>query len=169
LPPTHVWPPVHWWPHVPQLSRSLLRLVSQPLAAKLSQSPNPGLQLKPHVLATHFAPVTYEDIQSEAFRDGHITDNNLSVTGGNDRTAFFLSGGYNANNGVFVGPIEPSEVDALVSFIRGGANVPPVLPPKASKGDVANGGRDEHELARKTQHRDVAARAECDRERRGDE
>jgi len=58
LPPTHVWPPVHWWPHVPQLSRSLLRLVSQPLAAKLSQSPNPGLQLKPHVLATHFAPVT---------------------------------------------------------------------------------------------------------------
>jgi TonB-linked SusC/RagA family outer membrane protein len=44
------------------------------------------------------------DHAREAFRDGHISDNNLSVTGGNDRTAFFLSGGYNANNGVFVGP-----------------------------------------------------------------
>lgn len=39
------------------------------------------------------------------------------------------------------GPLEPAEVDALVDFIRGGAPAPPVLPPKASKGDVAKGGR----------------------------
>ena len=39
------------------------------------------------------------------------------------------------------GPLEPAEVDALVTFIRGGAPAPPVLAPKASKGDVAAGGR----------------------------
>ncbi len=39
------------------------------------------------------------------------------------------------------GPLEPGEVDALVTFIRGGAPAPPILPPKASKGDVARGGR----------------------------
>lgn len=39
------------------------------------------------------------------------------------------------------GPLEPAEVDALIDFIRGGAPAPPVLPPKASKGDVAKGGR----------------------------
>jgi cytochrome c oxidase cbb3-type subunit 3/ubiquinol-cytochrome c reductase cytochrome c subunit len=38
------------------------------------------------------------------------------------------------------GPLEPGEVDALVTFIRGGATAPPPLPPKAAKGDVANGG-----------------------------
>ncbi|MCC6847735.1 MAG: c-type cytochrome [Deltaproteobacteria bacterium] len=39
------------------------------------------------------------------------------------------------------GPLEPAEVDALVDFVRGGRAAPPVLPPKASKGDVARGGR----------------------------
>lgn len=39
------------------------------------------------------------------------------------------------------GPLEPAEVDALIAFIRGGASAPPVLPPKASKGDVAKGAR----------------------------
>jgi cytochrome c oxidase cbb3-type subunit 3/ubiquinol-cytochrome c reductase cytochrome c subunit len=37
------------------------------------------------------------------------------------------------------GPLEAAEVDALILFIRGGAGAPPVLPPKASKGDVAKG------------------------------
>jgi len=39
------------------------------------------------------------------------------------------------------GPLEPAEVDALIAFIRGGANAPAVLSPKASKGDVATGAR----------------------------
>lgn len=39
------------------------------------------------------------------------------------------------------GPLEPAEVDALIDFVRGGAPAPPVLPPKAAKGDVAKGGR----------------------------
>ncbi len=38
------------------------------------------------------------------------------------------------------GPLEPAEVDTLVAFIRGGV-APPVLPPKASKGNVAAGSR----------------------------
>jgi cytochrome c oxidase cbb3-type subunit 3/ubiquinol-cytochrome c reductase cytochrome c subunit len=39
------------------------------------------------------------------------------------------------------GPLEAAEVDALVTFIRGGAAAPAPLAPKASKGDVAAGGR----------------------------
>jgi cytochrome c oxidase cbb3-type subunit 3/ubiquinol-cytochrome c reductase cytochrome c subunit len=39
------------------------------------------------------------------------------------------------------GPLEPAEVDALVTFVRGGAPPPAPLPPKASKGDVAAGSR----------------------------
>ncbi len=41
---------------------------------------------------------------TEAFRTGHIADNTLTVSGGSDRTTFFLSGGSLRNQGVFVGP-----------------------------------------------------------------
>lgn len=52
------------------------------------------------------APITGTtyDHAREAFDTGHILDNTLSVSGGNDRTTFFLSGNYNHNEGVFVGP-----------------------------------------------------------------
>lgn len=44
------------------------------------------------------------DHASEAFTTGHMADNVLTASGGNDRTLFYLSGGYNSNRGVFVGP-----------------------------------------------------------------
>jgi TonB-linked SusC/RagA family outer membrane protein len=44
------------------------------------------------------------DHASEAFDTGHIGDHTLSVSGGTDRTTFYLSGNYNNNQGVFVGP-----------------------------------------------------------------
>jgi TonB-linked SusC/RagA family outer membrane protein len=44
------------------------------------------------------------DHATEAFTNGHIADNTATVSGGNDRTTFFLSGGSNRNQGVFVGP-----------------------------------------------------------------
>jgi TonB-linked SusC/RagA family outer membrane protein len=44
------------------------------------------------------------DHANEAFRTGHLLDNTLSVSGGNERTTFFLSGGYNRHEGVMVGP-----------------------------------------------------------------
>ena len=44
------------------------------------------------------------DHANEAFRTGHMSDNTLSVSGGNDRTTFFLSTGYNRHEGVMVGP-----------------------------------------------------------------
>ena len=44
------------------------------------------------------------DHASEAFKDGHQNDNVLSVSGGNDRTTFYLSGNANNNQGVFIGP-----------------------------------------------------------------
>jgi TonB-linked SusC/RagA family outer membrane protein len=44
------------------------------------------------------------DHSAEMFQDGYTTDNNLTISGGNDRTTFFLSGGYNRDRGIIVGP-----------------------------------------------------------------
>ena len=44
------------------------------------------------------------DHASEAYVTGHTTDNNLSVSGGNDRTSFYLSGSYLYDKGIFEGP-----------------------------------------------------------------
>ena len=44
------------------------------------------------------------DHSNEAYRTGFTTDNNLTVSGGTDRTLFYLSGEYFRNNGVFTGP-----------------------------------------------------------------
>ncbi len=44
------------------------------------------------------------DHASEAFTTGHQADNNLTASGGSDRTLFYLAAGYNGNRGVFVGP-----------------------------------------------------------------
>jgi TonB-linked SusC/RagA family outer membrane protein len=46
---------------------------------------------------------TTYDHAEEIFHNGYTTDNNLTVSGGNDRTQFFLSGGYNYNKGIVVG------------------------------------------------------------------
>jgi len=43
------------------------------------------------------------DHANEIFQDGYTTDNNLTVSGGSDRTQFFLAGGYNYNRGIVVG------------------------------------------------------------------
>lgn len=44
------------------------------------------------------------DHSAEMFQSGYTTDNNLTISGGNDRTTFFLSGGYNYDRGIVVGP-----------------------------------------------------------------
>ena len=44
------------------------------------------------------------DHANEAYVTGHTTDNNLTVSGGSDRTSFFLSGAYLYDRGVFEGP-----------------------------------------------------------------
>jgi TonB-linked SusC/RagA family outer membrane protein len=43
------------------------------------------------------------DHQGEIFQNGYTTDNALTVAGGNDRTQFFLSGGYNYDRGIVIG------------------------------------------------------------------
>jgi len=43
------------------------------------------------------------DHASDIFQSGYTTDDNLSVSGGSDRTEYFLSGGYNYNRGIVVG------------------------------------------------------------------
>ncbi|MEO8089049.1 MAG: SusC/RagA family TonB-linked outer membrane protein [Gemmatimonadales bacterium] len=44
------------------------------------------------------------DHSAEMFQTGYTTDNNLTISGGSDRTTFFLSGGYNYDRGIVVGP-----------------------------------------------------------------
>jgi len=51
---------------MPQLPVSLLVEASQPLAARPSQSPKLGLQLKPQVLAAHFALATLAPVDGQA-------------------------------------------------------------------------------------------------------
>jgi TonB-linked SusC/RagA family outer membrane protein len=46
---------------------------------------------------------TYDHF-SEMFGTGHVADNNLSISGGDDRRSFFLSAGINNNDGFVVGP-----------------------------------------------------------------
>ncbi len=46
---------------------------------------------------------TYDHF-GEMFETGHIADNNLSISGGDDRRTFFLSGGINNNQGIVLGP-----------------------------------------------------------------
>ena len=43
--------------------------------------------------------VTYNHF-NEMFETGHVADNNLSISGGDDRRTFFLSGGINNNSGL---------------------------------------------------------------------
>ncbi len=46
---------------------------------------------------------TYDHF-NELFRTGNTADTHLSISGGNDRTTFFVSGGRTAQNGVIIGP-----------------------------------------------------------------
>jgi hypothetical protein len=41
--------------------------------------------------------------QDEMFQTGYMTDNTLAISGGTDRTQFFLSGGYSYDRGIVVG------------------------------------------------------------------
>ena len=44
------------------------------------------------------------DHSDEMFHDGYTTDNALTISGGDQRTTFYLSGGYNYDRGIIVGP-----------------------------------------------------------------
>jgi len=50
------------------------------------------------------APSASFDHATEAYVTGFQTDNNLTVSGGNERTTFYLSGSYLADRGIFAGP-----------------------------------------------------------------
>jgi len=44
------------------------------------------------------------DHTNEMFNTGHVYDDAITASGGNDKTTFFLSGAYNYNRGMIVGP-----------------------------------------------------------------
>ncbi len=54
-------------------------------------------------LANNLVDVTRYDYQDNIFRQAFGTDNNLSVSGGNDRTTYLLSVNYSKNQGIIVG------------------------------------------------------------------
>jgi TonB-linked SusC/RagA family outer membrane protein len=75
-----------------------------PLQTKYAQGTFNGASLFTRSWGPAISGAPSYDHASEAFRDGHVADNTITVSGGNDRTTFFLSGGFNDNQGVFVGP-----------------------------------------------------------------
>lgn len=54
-------------------------------------------------LAIDSTPVTRYDYQDDIFRTGYGTDNNISITGGQDKTRYFASLNYNSNQGIVRG------------------------------------------------------------------
>ncbi len=44
------------------------------------------------------------DHAGEIFTTGHVYDNAITASGGNDKTTFYLSGAYNYNRGMIIGP-----------------------------------------------------------------
>jgi TonB-linked SusC/RagA family outer membrane protein len=71
------------------------------------------------------------DHASEAFDDGSVFDNTLSISGGNERTTFFLSGSSMKNQGIFVGPhnffnratVRLNATHQLTSALQVGGNI----------------------------------------------
>jgi len=67
--------------------------------------PTPDAYSSSHTWGPPLAPGTKTyDHFTEMFETGHIADNNLSVSGGDERRTFFLSAGINNNDGFVVGP-----------------------------------------------------------------
>ena len=54
----------------------------------------------PPALPTNITPVTRYDYQDYIFRTGIGTDNNVSVSGGTDKTKYYLSGSFYFNQGI---------------------------------------------------------------------
>ena len=54
-------------------------------------------------LRTNLVDVTRYDYQDQIFRTGYGTDNNISVSGGNDKTTYFTSFSYSKNQGIIEG------------------------------------------------------------------
>lgn len=52
------------------------------------------------VALTNTTPVTRYDYQDYLFRNASGTDNNISISGGNDKTKYYLSGSYFFNQGI---------------------------------------------------------------------
>ena len=58
---------------------------------------NSALTVPAELLAT---PAYNTDWQDEVFQNALLSNNNLSISGGNDRTRYFVSGGYTIQNGI---------------------------------------------------------------------
>ena len=64
----------------------------------------PGCRLSPNSYGPRLSGVPTYNHFDEMFRTGTLMDYNLSMSGGTERTQFYLSGGYTDHAGVIVGP-----------------------------------------------------------------
>ena len=69
-------------------------------ATKFGGSPDAQTQDILTPALTNTSPVTRYDYQDYIFRTGIGTDNNISISGGSDRTKYYLSGSYFYNQGI---------------------------------------------------------------------
>ena len=77
------------------------------------------------------AGTTTFDHAAEIFQNGYTTDNNLSVSGGSDRTLYFLSGAYSYDRGIVVGDnnhyrritVRANGSQAITGTLKAGANI----------------------------------------------
>jgi TonB-linked SusC/RagA family outer membrane protein len=67
----------------------------------------------------------------EIFHNGYTTDNNLTISGGSDKTQFFLAGAYNYNKGIVVGDnnhyrritVRANGSQQITDRLKAGANI----------------------------------------------
>ena len=79
-------------------------------------------------------PTTVYDHASEAYNTGYVSTTNASVSGGDDRTTFYVSGEYLHNNGIFKtdhdkfqrGTVRVNASHRLSDAFKVGANVRPL-------------------------------------------
>lgn len=64
----------------------------------------PGCTLSPNSYGPRLAGTPTYNHFDEMFRTGFAMDHDLSVSGGNERTGFYLSGGWTEHDGTIVGP-----------------------------------------------------------------
>ena len=77
------------------------------------------------------AGTTTYDHASEIFQNGYTTDNAMSVSGGTDRTQYYLSGAYSYNRGIVVGDnshyrritVRGNGSQAITDNLKAGANI----------------------------------------------
>ena len=99
-------------------------------------------------------PAAHADFShsDEMFQDGHTCDNALTISGGNDRTTFFLSAGATAQRGIITG--NNDKFDRILGSLQ---RIPPGLRQSEGRSEYRLRGRQRRVHHQPQQHRRPAA------------